>query len=502
MNNGTCTGDGFTGKFSCECQPDFVGSTCSIMKDYCASIPCKNGGNCTNTRLIGPGVDKVTCECDATGIYTGKFCETGTSSNCVFLRSQGFTTTAFYRLSFTTNPKPCSMDRVFVGVSPIDNFTDIFSIRFDTEDECQNHCLANSNCSATTWYPGSKICIFYDVISSAVSLDYSLPDDRSYSIKVCDDGNFIQCDFSDEFITVTRVPHDLGLNTIDVGSLNIEDFGAYRKGVQYGQISRSQLNVLKNDSFLCHQTFELNCYRVTSKDWLLGFDDLSVTVLTSPAFAGDCGSCILSETCAADGICNCEKNDGSWRKDRGNFTDKNILPIRQVRGGDTGYSSEKATYYLSYFTCEHDSRIVDGDECSSNPCLNGNCNDINFGYKCNCNAGYTGVNCEVNINECDSNPCTPSQFTTCTDGVNDFTCNCIPGYSGKKCETSKCFLPKLYIFFSKILFIIDGNECSSDPCQNGGSCVDLVNAYECKCAPAYFGPRCQNGTISENMIFK
>lgn len=33
----------------------------------------------------------------------------------------------------------------------------------------------------------------------------------------------------------------------------------------------------------------------------------------------------------------------------------------------------------------------------------------------------------------------------------------------------------------------DINECSSDPCLNGGVCEDLINDYLCHCPLGYFG---------------
>jgi hypothetical protein len=39
----------------------------------------------------------------------------------------------------------------------------------------------------------------------------------------------------------------------------------------------------------------------------------------------------------------------------------------------------------------------------------------------------------------------------------------------------------------------DINECSTDPCKNGGTCNDLVNAYECECVTGYEGSNCDNG---------
>ena len=43
------------------------------------------------------------------------------------------------------------------------------------------------------------------------------------------------------------------------------------------------------------------------------------------------------------------------------------------------------------------------------------------------------------------------------------------------------------------LLIPDIDECGSDPCQNGGTCNDLVNGYNCTCASGYTGDNCETG---------
>ncbi|XP_030844399.1 uncharacterized protein LOC763130 isoform X3 [Strongylocentrotus purpuratus] len=80
----------------------------------------------------------------------------------------------------------------------------------------------------------------------------------------------------------------------------------------------------------------------------------------------------------------------------------------------------------------------------------------------------------------DTDDCTPNPCLNgggCTDGVNNFTCACAAGYEGNTCDT-------------------DINDCSPDPCENGGICSDGVNTFTCACDPGYTGPTC--GTVSHS----
>ena len=50
------------------------------------------------------------------------------------------------------------------------------------------------------------------------------------------------------------------------------------------------------------------------------------------------------------------------------------------------------------------------------------------------------------------------------------------------------------MFFGLRIYFQDIDECSSNPCLNGGSCVDHVNGYTCSCLVGYTGVDCQTGT--------
>jgi len=52
-------------------------------------------------------------------------------------------------------------------------------------------------------------------------------------------------------------------------------------------------------------------------------------------------------------------------------------------------------------------------------------------FSCECAAGYEGATCATNIDECSSNPC--MNGGACTDGVASFSCACVDGFSGPSC---------------------------------------------------------------------
>nr|XP_006821635.1 PREDICTED: sushi, von Willebrand factor type A, EGF and pentraxin domain-containing protein 1-like [Saccoglossus kowalevskii] len=75
----------------------------------------------------------------------------------------------------------------------------------------------------------------------------------------------------------------------------------------------------------------------------------------------------------------------------------------------------------------------DTNECASNPCHGqATCVDELRSYACECEPGFAGKHCEINIDDCKQNIC--QNEATCQDGINNYTCKCPHGYKGQLCE--------------------------------------------------------------------
>ncbi|XP_043249526.1 protein eyes shut [Colletes gigas] len=151
---------------------------------------------------------------------------------------------------------------------------------------------------------------------------------------------------------------------------------------------------------------------------------------------------------------------------------------------------------------------INWDDCWSNPCLNGGtCNDAVAAYNCTCAEGFVGINCEQRYSECTNQPCLNNGTCLDYDGI---ICQCPDGYSGDYCEIDasvcndticknggECVEGPGFSFFCRCpegwtgrLCDEDIDECVASPCKNGGLCINIPASYTCACLFGYTGKDC------------
>ena len=109
----------------------------------------------------------------------------------------------------------------------------------------------------------------------------------------------------------------------------------------------------------------------------------------------------------------------------------------------------------------------------------GKCSDDSSrpsGYWCDCDTGFTGADCETDIDDCEEVNCNNG---SCVDGINDYTCNCSTNYTGRHCDhPDYCAIHSA----EQSHGCIDG-VC----CGNNGTCYNNLTTgrHECNCTPGW-----------------
>lgn len=138
--------------------------------------------------------------------------------------------------------------------------------------------------------------------------------------------------------------------------------------------------------------------------------------------------------------------------------------------------------------------MCDTPFCLRQHCEAGFCNTTQKVPICQCQRGFEGKYCEININECllpdGSSPCLHD--SSCIDGINRYDCDC--DGTGKKigliliiCQ----FLHHFILGYSGLLCEIDIDECTEkrDVCGIG-QCKNLPGTYSCVCPDNKCGFNC------------
>ncbi|XP_056622392.1 protein jagged-1b isoform X2 [Triplophysa dalaica] len=210
-------------------------------------------------------------------------------------------------------------------------------------------------------------------------------------------------------------------------------------------------------------------------------------------------------TCTEPWKCMCDTNWGGLLCDK----DLNYCGNHQpCKNGGTCTNTEPNEYFCVCQEGFH-GRNCDIVEhaCLSNPCENGGtCIEDPTGFSCVCTQGWKGPTCAASLLHCDSSPC--GLGATCQETPQGFQCRCPPFWTGRtcqlgnsscqglclnggRCENSQC---ECVSGFSGKHCQVVLNACDSNPCVNGGHCVERHGGRGmfCSCLMGYSGTYCES----------
>jgi hypothetical protein len=164
----------------------------------------------------------------------------------------------------------------------------------------------------------------------------------------------VYCDMtSKNGVGVTVIGHDSESRTLVNG---YDSPGSYKRKIKY-DISMEQIVAIVKQSKNCEQFIKYECYHTvllyttTPYGWWVSRKGSQMNYWGGAAVnSGKC-ACGMTNSCAGGNKCNCDKNDFTWREDSGYLTDKNTLPVTELRFGDTDDSREKGYHTLGKLRC-------------------------------------------------------------------------------------------------------------------------------------------------------
>ncbi|XP_028402956.1 uncharacterized protein LOC114525736 [Dendronephthya gigantea] len=149
----------------------------------------------------------------------------------------------------------------------------------------------------------------------------------------------VHCDMtSKNGVGVTEIGHD-SETSIKVDGYEVH--GSYRRKIKY-DIAMDQIAAIISRSTRCEQFVKYKCYNAgfwfsAPASWWVSRQGSQMKYWggASPN-SGKC-ACGMTNSCLdrSQG-CNCDQNNNVWSEDSGYLTDKNTLPVTEVRFGDTG----------------------------------------------------------------------------------------------------------------------------------------------------------------------
>jgi len=192
--------------------------------------------------------------------------------------------------------------------------------------------------------------------------------------------------------------------------------------------------------------------------------DNEVNCFNGGAATGNTGAC----------GCDCPKDTnskllfygGSCQNDVNECTNTNVGRAVHNCDADATCSNTVGNFTCTTQVCGENEQVVSSgfDIALDGSSSNANCEPCSVGFTSSAGPSPTCTDLDECVQTSTSFPqlCDVNGTASCTHGINTRNCVCNAGYEGDRCQTNI-------------------NDCSPNPCQNGGVCTDLVNDYLCTC---------------------
>ncbi|XP_066933671.1 uncharacterized protein [Clytia hemisphaerica] len=487
------------GTYQCICPVGYIGKTCQ-EKNYCHPCPCKNKGDCTQTKeepfykcRCKRGFYGIDCEakdpcypnpCRNQGVCT----HDGTIASCVCPRR--FRGKRCETLN-NCDPDPCANGGRCVELKGEGKFQcECLPMYRGALCRKRSFCFTNPCRNGGTCREGEEhfVCDCPKGFSGPACADRMCQPNPCMNGGTCvEDGDRFKCvclpwttgNLCEETRPCLTNPCMHGGRCIDSFSGFHWSFGP----MQYYCTCKRPFKGLNCEHHSCQ-----NCHKNAHCE---------------------VDRCVCDEGFEGNGE-QCRKMDDTCRPNP--CLNKGIcIPVADYCQGNTcGFKCACPAPYLPPL-CKHK------NPCEPDPCMNGECIPLPEGeYRCNCEVGYKGDQCSER-DACHPNPC--QHNGVCKDDGGKASCECVGMWKGSFCKECGCPTKSLHgspqmmcspqgqcicqhgytpdmktgVCVKQVGNYEALKPCRSSPCEHGGRCIDVSDSdFRCDCKLGYSGKVCQH----------